>query len=299
MVPGMELRHLRYFVAVAEEGNITRAAARLHLSQPPLSRQIRDLEEELGVTLLERGSRRVELTAAGRVWLREARAVLARMDAAVRLTREAAAGQEGEVRIGYAPSPASEILPVALRAFRRLAPRVTPVLRDLSPEEMMQGLRTGNLDLAITVQPSARMLRGCEFEALRSYRVGAILPETHPLARRRAISIEDLAGQPLLGYARKDYPDYHEWMGRWFRGSAVEWRLTGEFDGWNSLVAAVQGGQGISIVAENIRSVTGKCVRFVPLAPPPPPLIVGLLRPRTPAPPLVRLFVEAVREART
>jgi hypothetical protein len=112
---GMELRHLRYFVAVAEEQNVTRAAVRLHVSQPPLSRQIRDLEAELGVALFDRGAKAVRLTEAGRVFLTEARVALQRVVDAVQMARAVASGQRGEIHVGYAPSLTVELLPRALR----------------------------------------------------------------------------------------------------------------------------------------------------------------------------------------
>jgi len=114
----MELRHLRYFAAVAETENVSRAALRLHLSQPALSRQIRDLEDELGFPLLTRTAKSVQLTAAGRTFLDEARAVLLRAEQAIKVARAVATGQRGELHIGYAPSPTVRILPPALRAFQ-------------------------------------------------------------------------------------------------------------------------------------------------------------------------------------
>src|SRR6266481_8230343 len=118
MLARMELRHLRYFVAVAEEQNVTRAAARLHVSQPPLSRQIRDLEDELGIALFEHGAKAVRLTEAGRVFLNEARAVLQRVDEAVQTIKAVASGQRGEIHVGYAPSLTVEVLPRTLRFFQ-------------------------------------------------------------------------------------------------------------------------------------------------------------------------------------
>src|SRR5205823_12575992 len=133
----MELRHLRYFVAVAEEENVTRAAERLHVSQPPLSRQSRDLEEELGVTLFERSAKSVRLTDAGRVFLNEARAVLERAEEATRAVKAISSGSSGELHVGFAPSLAVDILPRALRQFQIEAPGIRVQLHDMSTEEML------------------------------------------------------------------------------------------------------------------------------------------------------------------
>src|SRR5215203_5997978 len=137
MAACMELRHLKYFVAVAEEQNITRAAARLHVSQPPLSRQIRDLEHELGVTLLERTRRAVRLTPAGWAFLEECYAVLRQAEQAVRVARAAAGGRRGELKLGYAPGPTQEFLRELLRALRISDPDLRIDLRDLTTEEMV------------------------------------------------------------------------------------------------------------------------------------------------------------------
>src|SRR5581483_10317758 len=130
----MELRHLRYFVAVAEERSFTRAAARLHVSQPPLSRQVRDLERELGVTLFDRTTRTVRLTEAGRVFHVESLAILRRADESVELIRAVALGHRGRVRVGYAASPTVEILPRILRTFRRNHRQVRVDLREMSTQ---------------------------------------------------------------------------------------------------------------------------------------------------------------------
>ena len=128
---GVELRHLRYFAAVAELRNVTQAAGRLRVAQPALSRQIQDLEEELGVKLLERSTRGIKLTEAGKFFANEAGAVLARADQALKAVRALARGETGELRVGYAPSPTTEILPRALAAFQKAAPGVRVTLLDL------------------------------------------------------------------------------------------------------------------------------------------------------------------------
>src|SRR5689334_1286904 len=128
----MELRHLRYFIAVAEEENITRAAERLHVSQPPLSRQIRDLEEELGAALFERTAKSVRLTDVGRIFLTEARAVLERAQQARAVVRAITDGKQGEIHVGYAPSLTVQLLPPVLREYQESYPNVRVVLHDLS-----------------------------------------------------------------------------------------------------------------------------------------------------------------------
>src|SRR3989449_5142199 len=156
----MDLRHLRYFVAVAEEQNVTRAAARLHVSQPPLSRQIRDLEDELSVALFDHGAKAVRLTEAGKVFLTEVRAVLQRADDAVQMVKAVANGERGEIHVGYAPSLTVELLPRALRLFQDANPGVRVQLHDMSTQEMLRGLRDGKLHVALMIQTSPKALAG-------------------------------------------------------------------------------------------------------------------------------------------
>src|SRR3989442_5915684 len=164
--PRMELRHLRYFIAVAEEENVSRAALKLHVSQPALSRQIRDLENELGFLLLERSAKSVRLTEAGRAFLIEARAVLQRAEDAVKAARTIARGGAGELHVGYAPSLTARILPQTLRAFQAESATVRVKLHDLSTEEMLAGLREGKLQMAFVLRLTPAMLRGLRFEEL-------------------------------------------------------------------------------------------------------------------------------------
>src|SRR6058998_1712058 len=152
----MELRHLRYFIGVAEEENVSRAALKLHVSQPALSRQIRDLEQELGFSLLQRSAKSVRLTEAGRAFLTEARAVLQRADDAVKAARAIATGG-GELHVGYAPSLTARILPQTLRAFQAEPLGVRVLLHDLSTEEMLAGLRERKLQIAFVVRPTPAM----------------------------------------------------------------------------------------------------------------------------------------------
>src|SRR3954452_9826055 len=165
----MELRHLRYFVAVAEALNFTKAAALLRVAQPALSRRVQDLEEEIGVDLLKRSPRGVVLTAEGKVFLERTRQILKLADESVEKVRALARGAYGELHVGYAPSPTVEILPPALAAFQKAVPRVKLLLHDLSSDELIAGLQNGTLELAIMVEPTGEQTAGIECELLRTY----------------------------------------------------------------------------------------------------------------------------------
>jgi DNA-binding transcriptional LysR family regulator len=273
----MELRHLRYFVAVAEEQNITRAAARLHVSQPPLSRQIRDLEDEVGTPLLERTRRAVRLTPAGWAFLDEAYVILRQVDQAVGAARTAAGAGCRELKLGYAPGPTQEFLRELLRELQAGTPPVRIRLFDLSTGEMMNGLRSGELDAALAVKPQPAMLQGLKFEPLREdpWRV-AVAPD-HPFARRRTVRLRELLEEPFVIFSRQDYPEHLEGMQAILGGRRpARLKVALETDSGMTLFAAIEAGTGISILSRSLASTIGARLRLIPLRPEPPPNVIGL-----------------------
>src|SRR4030095_8518011 len=200
----MELRHLRYFLAVGEALNFTRAAAQLRVAQPALSRQMQDLEDEIGVDLLRRNPRGVTLTAEGKLFLEEVRELLRRAEDSVEKVRALARGEYGELRVGYAPTPTVEILPPALAAFQKAVPRVKLLLHDLSSDEIITGLRDASLELAIMVAPFGEQTAGIEFELLRTYPLSVAITAAHPFARLKSVTLEMLAAEPLIGLRRSE-----------------------------------------------------------------------------------------------
>ena len=271
----MELRHLRYFIGVAEEENVSRAALKLHVSQPALSRQIRDLEEELGFSLLERSAKSVRLTEAGRTFLIEARAVLQRAEVAVKTAGSVATGGRGELHVGYAPSLTARILPPALRAFQAELPNVRVKLHDLSTEEMLAGLREGRLQIALVVRLTPAMLRGLRFEELARDSICLAVAPTHPLAGRRTVTLSEVAREPLITYSRKDYPEAHEHLAAMFAAIKSKPRIAEEHDSVSSLIAAVESGAGVAIAPQSLTCTAGLRLKLIPLSPAPQPLIIG------------------------
>lgn len=272
----MELRYFRYFVAAAEEENVTRAAARLHLSQPSLSRQIRDLEEELDLALFERGPRSVRLTEAGRVFLAEARAVLQRVDEAVVTAKAVAGGKHGEIHVGFAPSLTVEILPDALRRFQQSNAGVQVRLHDLSTQEMLDSLREKELHTALMIQPPAKARKGLVFEELRRYAVCVAAHPSHPLARAETARLEDVAKDRLIAYDAAEYPEYHAWLSELFARVKRSPQIAEEHDGSTGLVAAVEAGRGVALVQEGFECFSGPRLAIRPLQPAPPPLVIGI-----------------------
>jgi DNA-binding transcriptional LysR family regulator len=194
----VELRHLRYFVAAAETENVSRAALKLHVSQPALSRQIRDLEDEIGFCLLERTAKSVRLTEAGRAFLNDARALLQHADEAVKKARAVASAEPTELHVGYSPTPVAEILPKTLRAFQRAMPSVHVRLHDWSNKAILDGIRDGRLQLGLIVSPpKASSLQDVRYEELFHERVCVAVAPQHPFARRRAIPIHRGCGRTV------------------------------------------------------------------------------------------------------
>ncbi len=263
----MELRHLRYFVAVAEALNFTKAAGRLRVAQPALSRQIQGLEDEIGVDLLKRGPRGVALTAEGKYFLDEARHLIARADESVEKVRALARGELGELHLGYAPSPTVEILPAALAAFQKSTPRVKVELHDLSSNEIAAGLRDGRLDLGIMVRPTEENAIGLEFEPLKSYPFCVAVPARHPFAKLKAVPVARVAAESLVILRPAEYTDFHRLTLGAFAGVGRKPRIVAEADSGGSLFAKVQAGRGVALLPSVYRHAIGSRLVLRPLTP--------------------------------
>jgi len=272
----MDLRHLRYFVAVAEEQNVTRAALRLHVSQPPLSRQMRNLEEELGVALFHRDAKAVRLTEAGRVFLAEARIILKRAEDAVERAKDTAKGKCGEIHVGYAPSLTVELLPRALKYFRESNSGVQVQLHDLSTQEMLRGLSDGKLQAALLVQVPPQALAGLVFEELQRHLVCVAMHPAHPLARARRVGLEQVTQERLVAFTLADYPEHQAWIAGLFAPLKRPPQVVEEHDSITSLIAAVESGRGVAVIAQPLKGLASPRLKIRPLQPAPPPLGVGI-----------------------
>jgi LysR family transcriptional regulator, benzoate and cis,cis-muconate-responsive activator of ben and cat genes len=291
----MELRHLRYFVAVAKEENVSRAALKLHVSQPALSRQIRDLEDEVGFLLLERSAKSIRLTKAGRTFLVESEAVLRRVDEAVRAARAVASGENEELNVGYAPMPTVRLLPPALRAFRKQFAGVRVKLHDLSPEEMLSGLHEGRLQLAFLVRPTRAMLRGLQFEPFGRDHMRLAVGKNHPLAKLRSVSVDRLGRHSLVAYARREYPEYHAYLEALFGPTKAPPPILEEHHDGVALVTALETGSGVAILPQSLALTTGSRIKLIPIVPSPPPLVVGVAWVPSRLTPAAGRFLEVAR----
>lgn len=265
----MELRQVRLFLAAAEEGSITAAARRMSLTQPALSRQIKALEEELGVELFTRGAHSVALTPAGRVLAEEGGKLLDRAERVVMRVRAEADGEP--LRIGYAPSLAGPLLGAALERFSQLHPRVRVQLFDCSSAEMRERLAQGKLDVVVTV-PWEGDTPSVTWTRIRRHEMCLAVAAAHPFAGLSKVPVAGLNGQRLLLFARAEYPEYWAAVTRMFRDHGIDAKIAGEFDGVSSLGAAVEAGLGVALVAAGSRIDR---VAMLPLDPAPEAVCVA------------------------
>jgi DNA-binding transcriptional LysR family regulator len=229
----VELRHLRYFVAVAEELNFSRAAQRMHMAQPPLSATIRQLERDLGVDLFVRTTREVKLTEAGRAFLDGARRTLADAERAAEDAKRAAAGELGRLRIAYSWSTRFETVPALGRAFRARHPAVELLAQEMWNARMPPAFANGSIDIAVSLCPeiSAEL----ELAPIRKERLVALLPEAHRLAREEAIPLSALADEEFVLFPREIAPRLYDAFVAIYRRAGFEPRVRNEsfHTGWD------------------------------------------------------------------
>ncbi len=292
----MELRLLRYFVAVAEELHFSRAAARLNMAQPPLSQQIRRLEQELGVRLLNRTKRRVELTAPGRQFLASSREILAQVERAVGLVQSMDRGEAGRITIGMVSSVAYEdTLPKVLRAYRARYPAVSITLREMNADEQVAALREDRIQIGFlrppVLEPGLAMTR-CFREPLV-----AVLPAEHPLAARRRIPLKALASDPFIVVPRSQALGGLDLvLGACFRAGFTP-KVAQEAREIQSVIGFVAAGFGVSLLPATASKLVHNGVVFVALAPPTLFMeIVAVHKAEDPSP-LLAAFLATLRDA--
>ncbi|MDZ4288239.1 MAG: LysR family transcriptional regulator [Prosthecobacter sp.] len=291
----MELRQLRSFIAAAEEGNISRAAQRLNLTQPALSRQIKGLEEETGVALLERSAHSFKLTPAGEMLLREGKGLLERADAL--LERLHGKAKTRTLRVGYSPTLTAGILAPAMEVFAQKHPRVRVELSDATSSEMLERLQKGELDVIVTVKPEQE-IPNVFWETVQQEKWCVALPRQHPLAAKATLNPKDLHEQKLVVYSQREYPDYWAFIIKWFKAQGINARIASECDGVHSLISAVEAGIGIALVAERIACLLPERVILKPLKPQPAPVCLAAgAQEKQRHEPVLAVFIEELKQA--
>ena len=290
----MELRHLRYFVAVAEERHFGRAAERLHIAQPPLSQQIRRLEAEVGAPLLHRTTRSVELAPAGEVLLGRARDILAAVDAAADDARRAARGEFGRLAIGFTGSATYALLPAVAAALRAALPGVALDLRgELLTPAQVAGLLDGTLDLGL-LRPPVRE-RELAVEVVRREPLVAVLSREHPLAAADAIPLEELEHEPFVTYPSHFRSVLHDAVEETCAAHGFRPNVALEVSETATLVSFVAAGLGVSLVPESVRHMTVEGAVYRPLARDTTTVELAVAWRRDDATPLLERALEVVR----
>jgi len=294
----MELRHLRYFVAVAEEGHVTRAAERLGIQQPPLSQQIRALETELDAQLLRRKPRGVELTPAGRTFLGEAKAILARAEEAVAAARRAARGEAGRIGIGFTSSASFHpFVPRAIRAFREAHPLVALSLEESGTTELVDALRAERIDAAFVRSPVGESA-DLTVRPLFDEPMVAALPRGHSLSGAAdSLPLDALAGETFILYRRPVGPGLHDAIIAACDRAGFSPRIGQEAPRMLSTLSLVAAGLGVTVVPRSMSRLEAEGVAYRALAEATQltaPLNLAFRRNETDA--AVRRFVALVQE---
>lgn len=246
----MELRHLRYFVAVAEELNFRRAAERLNVTRPALSKQIKDLEDEIGLKLLERDTVRVALTDAGKVFLGDAQTILDDVENAIARAREAQDGRRGQLRIGSVGQIASSFLPDALKAFRVNFPDVEVVFVEMTPPEQLEALAKDEIDLGFAYGRDTEKVPGMSSLLLVRSTFGVSMSKDHPLASRRSLRLDDLRDQAILCVGDEKHSTHRRDILAMFEETGAMPGSVRNILGFESLLTMVAADQGLSMLPE-------------------------------------------------
>jgi DNA-binding transcriptional LysR family regulator len=265
----MELRHLRYFVAVAEELNFTRAAAKLRLAQPSLTRQIHNLEEELGVRLLDRTRNQVSLTEEGKSFLVDARRLVALSLESVKAVQRFSRGESGQLNLGYLFKFNFDLLPATLATFYQSCPEIAVNLFDLSPAEQLRALEARKIDLGfVGLRPSSnsKSMAALNWECIARHNVVVVLPARHPLAKRSKILARDLKSLFFVAMSEQSHPGSRDWLSGICQLAGFAPRILQDVELESGIMTFVAEGLGVTLAREQIKNLPHSGVVFRPLA---------------------------------
>jgi DNA-binding transcriptional LysR family regulator len=264
----MELRHLRYFVAVAEDLSFTKAAEKLRLAQPSLTRQVRNLEDEMGVKLLDRSNNRVALTEAGRLFLFDSKKLLAQCAESVAAAQRMNRGESSDLNIGYVANIHYGLLPATLGAFRKLHPGVALNLFDMTSAEQFLALDCRKIDLGFVGLHPALSGRALLSECVAHDAMLVALPSRHPLAKNPKLKLADLGPQFFIVMSAKTHPGAREWLTQTCQDAGFAGMILQEADSEPMMIHFVADGLGVALLPEQITGLPHEGVVFRPLSPP-------------------------------
>jgi DNA-binding transcriptional LysR family regulator len=291
----MELRHLRYFVAVAEELHFGRAAALLRMTQPALSKQVVSLERELGVQLLDRNKRVVQLTAAGQVFLERAKQLLSQADETIQLTQRTARGEVGQPIVGFTATAAYTVLPDLVRQFRDRFPAVELTMQELCTEAQVTALNRGDIDLGFLHPPIDQ--RGLSLLPIWTESFVAVLPTQHQLLQNDSLSLSDLANEAIILHPRAEGPVLYDQFVRQCQQVGFQPQIVKEVGAHQTRICLVAAGMGITFVPESVRPLLlGAAVECRPIDALPLQLQFAAVWQQNRAVPTLRELLAMVRE---
>ena len=293
----MELRHLRYFVTAAEELNISRASARLRISQPAVSRQIKDLEAELGVELFHREKSGLRLTAPGENFLAHARDLLRRSNEAIKHMASMRQRPPAKLTVGYITPVLASTLSPALREFSRKNPDVELELREMTPGAQARALRDGKIDLALLGNPAPDAKAEFKLMILVSIPLQAVLPDNHLLALRKRIRLPELKDDPFIGFAEERFPGRNAAICSACQAAGFTPRFRHRVGDLSGLLALVAAGKGVTLAPAEVSQLAHPQAVFVPLKSPVPFIVSAAARRKDDANLLVQDLVECCQMA--
>lgn len=290
----MEIRHLRYFAAVAEQLHFGRAAQQLHISQPPLSQQIRSLEEEIGVQLLFRTKRRVELTEAGKVFLKEAQFILEHVNHAVQTAQRSSRGETGRLVVGFVMSASCSVLPEILRLFRERHPGVTLVLEEATTGGGIAAIKEKKLHLCFVRVPIRDAALSMEIILKESLTLA--LPEGHRLSRNGKVPLSKLADEPFVIFPRSHGPGFYDQIVACCHQAGFSPKVVQEASQMQTILSLVAAGIGVALIPESVQSLQREGVVYRPLHDRTPATGIAIARLGNSASPVMEHFVAVARE---
>jgi DNA-binding transcriptional LysR family regulator len=290
----MELRHLRYFLTLAEELHFGRAAERLHIAQPPLSQQIRQLETELGFDLFHRTKRTVQLTEAGQVFLEEVQRIFKLLEQAIQIGQKTSRGEAGQLVIGFVSSASYNVLPTIFRRFRTDFPGVILELRELTTNQQTQWLKEGQIDVGFVRPP----VEDTQFKTENVFRETLVvaLPEEHPLAKQSNISLASLCSESFVLFSRTYAPGLYDTLISLCQQAGFSPQVSQEAIQMQTIVSLVAADMGVAIVPASLQHLQRTGVVYKALQEPTPEVGINMIWRRHDTSPTVHRFLEVVRQ---
>ncbi len=261
----MELRHLRYFVMAAAEGNMSRASARLNVSQPAVSRQLKDLEDELGVRLFERESNGLSLTPAGEAAVLHARDILERANGLNKAMEPFAGPSKRRIRVGFIPTALTGFLADALRQFNENHPDISVEIRELTPRPQVEALRRGEIDIALLGTPCPELRTEFEIKSILKTPMAAVLPDSHRLAGRKSIDLAELSEERFVTLDQKFFPGRPQLMAELGKRAGFSPDVRFFAEGFSELLGLVAGGAGVAVLPADVAQLPHPRVVFLRL----------------------------------